>query len=61
MVELFKKGKQRRVPVGPLRLSTHPGMGSFQAATTIDGLMMAKGRSAAVSNSSCSARAFVKV
>ena len=32
------------VPVGPLKLSIHPGIGSCQAATTIEGRTIVSGR-----------------
>ena len=46
-------------PVGPLRLSTHPFIGYFQDATTMDGRTTARGKLCPLSNSSCSARPFV--
>jgi hypothetical protein len=48
-------------PVAPLRLSTHPLIGPLIPATTIEGLMMAIGRSSLWSSTTCSAMAFVYV
>ena len=47
------------LPVGPLRLSTHPGIGSFKAAVTMVGRTMARGIVPHSSVSKCSASAFV--
>ena len=46
-------------PIGPLMLSVQPGIGSFAALVTIDGLTMTIGRSPFSSFNSCSAIAFV--
>lgn len=49
------------IPVGPLMLSTHPGMGSFTAPVTMDGRTITNGMSPCSSFNSCSAMPFVKV
>ena len=48
-------------PVVPFILSTHPGIGSFRAPTTIDGRTIASGMFPHLSLSICSAKALVKV
>lgn len=48
------------MPVGPLMLSTHPGIGSRHAAVTIDGRTMATGTSRPSACSNDSATAFVR-
>ena len=51
----------QKLPVGPFRLSTHPGIGSFHEATTIEGRIIAIGKSDALSAITFSAMAFVNV
>ena len=51
----------RKRPVGPLRLSTQPGMGSRQVERTMLGLTIHTGSSRASLMISSSARALVKV
>lgn len=50
-----------RLPVGPFKLSTQPGIGSFMAAVTMVGLTMASGIPPHSSSSKCSASALVYV
>merc|ERR1719361_2242701 len=49
------------MPVGPFKLSTHPGNGSFHEAVTIDGRMITIGKSVAISDNTFSAHTLVKM
>lgn len=50
-----------RMPVGPLKLSTQPGMGSRSAAVTIDGLAIDRGILVWYSSTRASASCLVNV
>ena len=49
------------LPVGPLKLSTHPANGSFHEAVTIEGRIIATGKSEACFSRKDSANALVNV
>ena len=53
------KNLSKYIPVGPLRLSIHPGIGSFMAAVTMEGRIIATGILSCSCWSSFSAKAFV--
>ena len=56
---IVAKNQNEFIPVGPLRLSIHPGIGSFSAAVTMEGRIIATGILPCSCWSNFSAKAFV--